>query len=214
MQTDKPTPAEATHPRGLSLFQVSTIVYLLMAGIGSLVMQYVHGNLYMSFHVPLRSTDGLRLLAVGGLGAGILLVLSYLFEGWFPSYRDLKRMIAKVLGHTSFPMAIYLAVASSIGEEMLFRGAIQPFAGLALTSILFGLLHLGPNGSVSAWSLWAMVAGALLGWMFQETQSLWPPIMAHFVVNLIGILSLRKQVARMQAVTAKSTAAAERNQDA
>lgn len=195
---DKHTSTDSNASVNFSLFQVSTIVYLLMAGIGSLVMQYAHGNLQLSFAVPASMTERGNLLAIGALGAGVLLTLSFLFEGWFPSYRALKKMIAKVLGRASVPMAVYLAVISAFGEEMLFRGAIQPFAGLALTSILFGLLHLGPNGSISAWSLWAMLAGVLLGWTFNETHSLWPPIIAHFIVNFTGIMALRRWVNKTQ----------------
>ncbi len=198
MQTDKQASSSSREGANFSLFQVSTIVYLLMAGIGSLGMQYVHGNFHLSFAIPMQSIALAKLVAIGGLGAGVLLTLSYLFEGWFPAYRSLKKMIAKVLGRTSVPMAFYLALISAFGEEMLFRGAIQPFAGLALTSILFGLLHLGPNGSISAWSLWAMLAGLLLGWMYNETQSLWPPIIAHFAVNFCGIITLRRWFAKTQ----------------
>lgn len=203
MRSEKHTTSDTDAGVNFSLFQVSTIVYLLMAGIGSLVMQYGHGNLVLSFAVPSSMAERGKILAIGLLAAGILLTLSYLFEGWFPSYRSLKKMIAKVLGRASIPMALYLALISAFGEEMLFRGAIQPFAGLALTSILFGLLHLGPNGSISAWSLWAMLAGALLGWTFIETSSLWPPILAHFVVNFSGILALRRWVSKTQ-LTAQS----------
>jgi membrane protease YdiL (CAAX protease family) len=89
-------------------------------------------------------------------------------------------------------MALYLAVLTGFGEELLFRGAIQPFAGLLLTSALFGLLHMGQNGILSAWSVWAFLAGLLLGWMYDETASLWPPIIAHFCVNAVSILSLRR----------------------
>src|SRR5690606_2359125 len=133
-----------------------------------------------------------RLGAIGVLGASLLLVLSYFFEDWFPSFRDLKSVIMRFLGPVSIPMALYLAVVTSVGEELLFRGAIQPFAGLVLTSVLFGLLHMGQDGLVSAWSVWAFIAGLLLGWMYEETHSLWPPILAHFGVNAVSILNLRR----------------------
>lgn len=170
----------------------STIVYGIMTLIGLAVVMFGHKRLGIAMGWPADPRDGLRLVMIGALGAGILLVLSYFFEDWFPSFRDLKAVMMRFLGPVSVPMALYLAVITAFGEELLFRGAIQPFAGLILTSVLFGLLHMGQDGFLSAWSVWALIAGLLLGWMYEETSSLWPPIVAHFIVNAASILSLRR----------------------
>jgi membrane protease YdiL (CAAX protease family) len=142
--------------------------------------------------VPTDPREAARLVLIGLVGAGLLLVLSYFFEDWFPSFRELKAFVMRFLGPVSAPTAIYLALLTGVGEELLFRGTLQPFAGLVVTSVLFGLLHMGKDGLVSAWSVWALVAGLLLGWMFDETGSLWPPIIAHFVVNAVSIMNLRR----------------------
>jgi membrane protease YdiL (CAAX protease family) len=175
-----------------ALVRKSTIVYGIMTLVGAAVLQFGHKHLPRSFAIPSDPYEIFRLVAIGVLGASLLLVLSYFFEDWFPSFRELKSVIMRFLGPVTVPMALYLAVVTSVGEELLFRGAIQPFAGLVLTSVLFGLLHMGQDGLVSAWSVWAFIAGLLLGWMYEETHSLWPPIIAHFGVNAISILNLRR----------------------
>lgn len=174
------------------MFRISTVVYGVMAVLGLAILYWGHETLEQVFAVPKEPLRASRLVLTGLLGAGLLMILSYFFEDWFPSFRSLKSAITRLLGPCSVFMAFYLALVSAVGEEVLFRGAIQPFAGLVVTSILFGLLHMGPDGRISAWSLWAMLAGLLLGWMFNETGSLWPPIIAHFGVNAVSILRLRR----------------------
>lgn len=186
----RPTSLEPLTPKALAT--KSTIVYGVMTLIGLAVLAFGHKNLGAAVQWPDDARAAVRLVTIGGLGAGLLLILSYFFEDWFSSFRDLKAVMMRFLGPVSVPMALYLAVITAFGEELLFRGAIQPFAGLVLTSVLFGLLHMGQDGLVSAWSIWALVAGLLLGWMYEETASLWPPIVAHFVVNATSILGLRR----------------------
>ena len=188
-------PIEAKSPAAktpLSLIQTSTLVYTSMAAIGVLVSLHVHNTLPDALTLTLERDKLLSLLAVSGLAAGVLIISSYLFEGWFQSFLDVKRMVTGILGNTNAATAFYLALLSSVGEELLFRGAIQPFAGLLITSILFGLLHMGPDGRLSSWSLWAFLAGLLLGWIYEATGSLWPPVAVHFCMNFFSMLRLQR----------------------
>ena len=191
-------------PRGL-LWR-SAVVYALMTAAGLAVMGLVHKNLAPSLYWPSAPRDGARLLAIGGLSALVLHVMSYFFEEWFASYRRLKALVVALLGPCSLPAAIYLSLATAFGEEILFRGALQPLVGLFPAALLFGLLHMGRDGLASTWSLWALLAGLLLGWVYQETASLWPPIIGHFLVNMTSILSLRRLYQRFLAHQASAAA--------
>lgn len=184
-------------PGTADLVKKSAVFYGSSSCIGLGVMWVFHKSLPGAVGAPLSFEEGLRWGAVGALAALVLLVLSHFFEDWFTSFRELKSVIVQLLGPVSVPVALYLALVSSIGEELLFRGAIQPFAGLWITAILFGVLHMGP-GALSTWSLWAALAGLLLGWIFEATGSLWPPIIAHFIVNTVSILSVRRTWQGMQ----------------
>lgn len=178
-------------PKSFDLVKNSGIFYAAMSAIGLGLMYFYHRTLPAAVALPASTNEGMRWLTVGIVAAGLLLILSYFFEDWFPSFRDLKSAIVELIGPLPIPAGIYLAIISSISEEILFRGAIQPFAGLWFTALLFGLLHMGP-APLSSWSLWAMLAGLLLGWIFDATSSLWPAILAHFLVNLVSILNLRQ----------------------
>lgn len=188
-QRDDQPALEPLEPR--ALVRKSTLIYGVMSALGVAVVAFGHKNLDAMLTVEDAAASG-HLVLIGLLGAGLLLVLSYFFEDWFASFRELKTLLVRLLGPVSAPVAIYLAVLTAFGEELFFRGALQPFAGLVLTSVLFGLLHMGQNAKLSAWSVWALIAGLLLGWMRDETNSLWPPIVAHFGVNAVSLLSLRR----------------------
>jgi membrane protease YdiL (CAAX protease family) len=181
-----------SHLEPRTLVRRSTLVYGCMAAIGLAIMAFAHHSLPRAFALPATGVEAARLFAIGALGAAVLLVASYFFEDWFPTYRSLKAFVTRLIGQLSWPAALYLALATSLGEEILFRGALQPYAGLVVTSVLFGLLHMSRETGISAWSVWAAGCGLLLGWMFQETGSLLPPILAHCGINAVSMLSMRR----------------------
>jgi membrane protease YdiL (CAAX protease family) len=76
-------------------------------------------------------------------------------------------------------------------EELLFRGFLlfglsrrygRGF-GLLLSSVLFGVVHLG---AVPA--LYASVAGVVLGWLALSTRSVWPGVSLHAAFNAVPVL--------------------------
>ncbi len=122
------------------------------------------------------------------LGAGALLALvtvlsTRLLVRKSRAVRDLHVAFREVLGGLD-PKAIgVLALFSGIGEEIFFRGALQPSLGLVPTSILFGLLHIGPDRRFLAWTPWALGMGLLLGAIYEATGSLYGCIVAHVAIN-------------------------------
>ena len=88
-----------------------------------------------------------------------------------------------------------LAAASSVGEEMFFRGALLPAIGLVGSSAIFALLHIGPKARHLPWTASSFAVGLLFGAMFQWTGDLTGPVIAHFLVNF---LNLRHVAARSE----------------
>lgn len=87
---------------------------------------------------------------------------------------------------------VTLALLSSIGEELLFRGLLQPWLGLIPQALVFGLVHQLPGRSRWVWVAWATVMGLLLGGVFQLTGSLLGPIAAHAVINGLNLAFLKR----------------------
>ncbi len=86
---------------------------------------------------------------------------------------------------------VVIAGCSSLGEELLFRGLLQPWLGLLPAAVLFGALHQVRGPARWVWVTWATAVGLLFGAMFQATGSLIGPIIAHALVNAVNLLFLR-----------------------
>lgn len=127
-----------------------------------------------------------------GLALGACLIL--LTRGSVKRYGWATRLHAELRPLTTgmAPAGIWLlAAVSSVGEELLFRGVLQPVVGLLPQALLFGLVHQLPGKSRWVWVLWAGVVGLALGLLFQLTGSLVGPILAHALVNAMNLRYLQ-----------------------
>ncbi|QIN80791.1 CPBP family intramembrane metalloprotease [Rubrobacter marinus] len=99
--------------------------------------------------------------------------------GLLPFYRKLAEKVAPLLVDGARGRDLVgLAVLSGVGEEALFRGALQPEIGIVASSLLFGALHVGPDRRYLLWTLWAVGAGFLFGALYAWTgvsSPLWSP---------------------------------------
>jgi len=101
--------------------------------------------------------------------------------------RDLHESFRDLLGPLTGREIVILALASSIGEELLFRGALLPWLGVWLQGIVFALLHVGPGRRFLPWTLSALVIGIGFGWLAVWTRNLGGPIAAHFTINFLNL---------------------------
>ena len=92
-----------------------------------------------------------------------------------------------LLGPLTGREIVILALGSSIGEELLFRGALQLWLGLWWQAVVFALLHVGPGRRFLPWTASALVLGAGFGWLAVWTTNLGAPIAAHFTINFLNL---------------------------
>ncbi|MBI2389483.1 MAG: CPBP family intramembrane metalloprotease [Deltaproteobacteria bacterium] len=124
----------------------------------------------------------------GGLALALAVIAATRFlvrtQSWAAALHADLRPVARALG----PSAILpVALASSLGEEMLFRGALVPWIGVIASSLLFGALHQLRGRSRLSWAGFAMVVGLLFGALFRATGSLLGPIVAHALINAANL---------------------------
>ncbi|MEM9864950.1 MAG: CPBP family intramembrane glutamic endopeptidase [Myxococcota bacterium] len=100
-----------------------------------------------------------------------------------PWARRLHVAFRELLVPLSSKEIVFFAISSGIAEELFFRGALQPWAGFAITSVVFGLVHLGPSRAFWPWTVWAVVMGFLLGAIYECTGQLIGPVVAHVLIN-------------------------------
>ena len=87
-----------------------------------------------------------------------------------------------------------ISLLAGLGEEMFFRGVLQAafsgwmgvWGGLALASVLFGVLH----AITPTYALLATVMGAYLGLLWQRTGNLLTPILTHTLYDFVALVLL------------------------
>ncbi len=127
-----------------------------------------------------------------GVSTGAFLVLATrLLVARFDWARQLHRELRPVARNLSPAGIVALAITSSLGEELLFRGLLQPWIGVAPQAVLFGLAHQVRGPSRWVWICWAGTIGLGFGAMFQLTGSLLGPIAAHAIVNGFNLFFLK-----------------------
>jgi membrane protease YdiL (CAAX protease family) len=116
-------------------------------------------------------------------------------------FRRIKQLLVETLGQSLAACRWYdlllLACVAGLGEELLFRGVLQPHLGLAGSNILFGVAH-----SVSpTYALLAGGIGVYLGWLFKATGNLLAPIVTHGLYDFLAFLVVARDFRRNQPAT-------------
>jgi membrane protease YdiL (CAAX protease family) len=128
-------------------------------------------------------------LCVGLATACSTVVLGVVLYRLFAVLRVISEQLAPLLvdGARVWDL-IVVSVMSGVGEEALFRGALQPVLGMWVTSLLFGVLHVGPDRRYLVWTAWAVGAGFLFGALYEWTGGILAPMTAHVLHNAATLL--------------------------
>jgi membrane protease YdiL (CAAX protease family) len=127
-----------------------------------------------------------------GLAFGALVVMATrLCVGRFAWARRLHAELRPFARGISLTGIAVLALLSAAGEELLFRGLLEPWIGIIGQALLFGIVHQLPGPSRWVWVAWATLIGLLFGTMFALTGSLIGPIAAHALINGLNLLYLK-----------------------
>ena len=128
---------------------------------------------------------------LAGLAVGLAVVgLTRIATRRYAWARHLHTSFHDLLGPLTGREIIILAVASSVGEELLFRGALLPWLGVWWQGVVFALLHVGPRQRIVRmlpWTASAFVLGVAFGELTLWTTNLGAPITAHFVINFLNL---------------------------
>lgn len=167
---------------------------------------FVYRNRAMAF-LHLNRFPGFLLLLLGALLLLFAFPLTQFtywlnqqipFPQWLAGNDELNQSLVSAFLNMETPTALYMnllamALLPALGEELLFRGVIQKLIGkmdvgihktIWFTAILFSAMHMEMAGFIPR-----LLLGALLGYLLYWTNSLWVPILAHFVQNAFQILA-------------------------
>jgi membrane protease YdiL (CAAX protease family) len=129
--------------------------------------------------------------AIAGLGIAVgahLLIAS-------PLLNEVNTSYARLLGRfrLTFSEILLISLCAGVGEEMLFRGAVQPFLGIPITSVLFVAIHgyLNPRDwRLSVYGIFMTAGIAWLGYLGQ-TRGLLSAIVGHTLIDVYLLLYMQ-----------------------
>lgn len=143
----------------------------------------------------------------GVLLAGVVIACTRVAEVHFDWARRMSRALRRLIGRVRTRDVALMAVASGIGEELLFRGFLlawliemAPGAGapsgswlavaVLVSSLVFGLVHVAPERDLRGWWVFAFVAGLLFGGVTLWTGDVVAAVVAHLTINYFNLLAL------------------------
>ena len=147
--------------------------------------------------LPLELAPPLRGLAAGTVAAGAFALMNLYLLRRAPAVagvRSIRRLYYEVLKPLFADLrafdVVLIGLVAGVGEELLFRGAIQPEIGVVPASLLFGAMHIGGGGTV-VFGCWAALFGLALGWLAIGTGGLLAPVVAHAVYDTVALAYIR-----------------------
>jgi len=94
----------------------------------------------------------------------------------------------------SFLEILLISICAGVGEELFFRGAVQPYLGVWFTAILFVLFHgyLNPlNLPLMVYGLYMVLVIGVLG-LFTEFYGIFTAMIAHTLIDVILLFRLSR----------------------
>jgi len=177
---------------GIDPRDVSGVIAVLGNGVlFSALLHYKRMSYASLFHTSKTSvvaTVGILIVPILCIVPGITLAvwtLQNVLEQLFPLARWQQAMFDQMMSH-GLASVVTGCVIAPVLEEMLFRGIIlRSFLGqysrrgaILGSAFLFGLAHLNIYQFAAAVAL-----GAISGWLYERTRSLWPCILLHASYN-------------------------------
>ncbi|MFN3939093.1 MAG: CPBP family intramembrane glutamic endopeptidase [Chitinophagales bacterium] len=155
-------------------YQSLTFLQFIHSGTHSFPLQFLLGTVY------------------GIIISGILLLL--LQRQIMHATKDFFSMLLRQLNIQNTDI-LFLSVCAGVGEEILFRGALQYWLGIWLTAFVFIALHgyLNPkNKPLAIYGLLLLIVTAGFGYLYQHS-GIWSAAAAHGVIDIALMYYLRKQ---------------------
>ena len=186
--------AETAEPASLAFFVLTELLFAATGflGVGWLIRR--NGRKLLT-RLGLERPTARQLL--GGVGWIILLVILQIIAGllWMEFNPEqaatLENINSALLGDfDTVGEWLILALAAGIGEEILFRGAIQPIFGLWFTSFVFAVIHV--QYGFSPITVFIILLAVILGIIRRRTNTT-VAIFVHvgydFVLGLLALLA-------------------------
>ena len=133
---------------------------------------------------------------VAGTVYGLITVFAAIMLVKQPNMEQINEFFGELIQriNPSFGQILFYSFCAGVGEEILFRGAIQPLLGIWPTAIIFVLLHGYINitqYSTTVYGVFLVFVAAGFGYL-DNSFGILAPIVAHFVFDVVMFMRLKK----------------------
>jgi len=193
MPSPQPTPVQpqARPPIRLTAQVLTCLVFCLLA---ALIIHFSGTAWRTLFTAPLAPTYQLL------LGQGLALVAAAVSYGLFRLTAKSESSARTIQAYARLDLGglnpLWISVAAAIGEEMLFRAALQPLLGIWITSILFLVTHMPVyrfrqfDRATLVQALGLFGTSVVLGFVF-ERVGLIAAMLVHLWIDVVGLMLVR-----------------------
>jgi uncharacterized protein len=131
-----------------------------------------------------------------GLAMAVTMVAGVQF---IPALAPLRNQLVELACRFDFSglNPLWIAMCAGLGEEVLFRGAIQPIIGLWWSSFVFLLLHSKTyqfrsfNWKKAVFAVLVFVISLLMGYIFVNVGLL-AAVVAHATIDVVALFGLQR----------------------
>ena len=132
-----------------------------------------------------------------GLGFGAVAALIGVLLLKLPVLRETSTFYAKLFKGVNLQWTdiVFYSLCAGVGEEILFRGALQPLMGLWWAAILFVVLHgyiSTKDWKKSIYGVFLILISAGFGYLTRYFN-IFSAMAAHFIFDVIMFIKLRKE---------------------
>jgi len=166
--------------------RVVFLVYALLGGTAAIWDWSSRGDPFWVWKNSALPSFKVLLTAV--VGVFIYWISVRVLSRWSESIRSLESLFSQLLSPISYLQIFLVSSVTAFVEEWFFRGILVDHFGLILSSIVFALCHLIPAPRLWMWSIWSFLAAVILGSIYQDTHSLYVPLLIHFLINFLSLI--------------------------
>ncbi len=196
----EPSEQHPSPPPASAYTTMAVVFYGLMLALAILLGSVWLDLNLIEWHDQWETARWLDVVLGAGLGIATV-VASRILEKTTEWARTLTDEFRKILGRLTPTQVLIFALTSGIAEEVFFRGFLQQalselvfyndWIGLVVASLIFGLIHIGPDRKkFLPWTIMAVVLGFLFGLLYLYTGNILAPVIAHFTINFFNLMHI------------------------
>jgi membrane protease YdiL (CAAX protease family) len=165
---------------------LATVTLVGFPLLGYAILNFFRDN---PLEIMFRSSHGLGMQVLIGIPVGLLAGFGAKWIIERPFLKDIGAKYAKLIQNFRISnLGIwFVSFCAGFGEELLFRGAIQPLIGIWVTAIFFVAIHgyLNPKDwKVSVYGIFMTLVIGALGYL-TDFIGIWSAALAHMMIDVV-----------------------------